>query len=152
MTTAFAESARGESSEAVRQHVRAWLLLDASLAIHVCDEALTNFLDFYNPIVEQIRARIEWFPAPTFTFGVWLTALILGVILLAVLTPAVRRGMWGTVFASWFLVVLMLANGLGHLGGSIYFGRWLPGATSAPLLLAASATLAKATWTRTHSA
>ena len=33
---------------------------------------------------------------------------------------------------------LMLVNGLGHLGGSIYFRRMMPGAYSAPLLIAAS--------------
>jgi hypothetical protein len=113
---------------------------------------LTDFLDFYNPLVEQLRARLEWFPAPTFTFGVWLTGLILAVIALALLTPAVRRGTRGMVVLSWFLATLMFANGLGHLGGSLYFGRWLPGATSAPLLLAASGALAVATWKRTQPA
>jgi hypothetical protein len=42
----------------------------------------------------------------------------------------------------------MFLNGLGHLGGSLYFQRWLPGATSAPLLLVASVMLARATWMR----
>jgi hypothetical protein len=35
----------------------------------------------------------------------------------------------------------MFLNGVGHLAGSIYFDRWLPGATSAPLLLIASVML-----------
>jgi hypothetical protein len=65
----------------------------------------------------------------------------------ALATPAVRHGVIGTVFASWMLSIVMLGNGVGHLAGSAYFQRWLPGATSAPLLLAAGALLAHATWT-----
>lgn len=33
-------------------------------------------------------------------------------------------------------------NGVGHLGGSLFFERWLPGTTSAPLLVGASILLA----------
>ena len=32
----------------------------------------------------------------------------------------------------------MLLNGIGHLAGSVYFSRWLPGATTAPFLIVAS--------------
>jgi len=34
--------------------------------------------------------------------------------------------------------VIMFLNGVGHLAGSIYLGRWAPGATTAPLLLLSS--------------
>ena len=40
------------------RHARAWLLLDAALAIHVVDEALTGS-DFYNPLVRQLRDRLS---------------------------------------------------------------------------------------------
>jgi hypothetical protein len=40
--------------------------------------------------------------------------------------------------AAYPYAVLMVINGLGHLAGSMYFGYWMPGATTAPLLLAAS--------------
>jgi hypothetical protein len=85
---------------------------------------------------------------PTFTFGAWLTGLVVAVIVLALLAPAVRRGAAGTRLASWILSGIMFLNGLGHLAGSLYFDRWLPGATSAPLLLIASALLARRTWAR----
>lgn len=45
----------------------------------------------------------------------------------------------------------MFLNGFGHLAGSLYFQRWLPGVTSSPLLLAASGLLARATWERSCS-
>jgi len=141
------ESALTSDAAAVR-HMRAWLLLAGALAAHVADEALTGFLDFYNPLVLRIRAELPWFPMPTFTFGVWLAGLVALVLVLVMLAPAVRRGATGTRLASWVLSVIMLFNGIGHLAGSVYFQRWLPGATSAPLLLAASVFLARATWRR----
>ena len=85
---------------------------------------------------------------PTFSFGPWLAGLIVAVVTLALLGRAVRRGVTGTRALSWIFSVIMLANGLGHLVGSIYFQRWLPGATSAPLLLAASVMLAQRTLAR----
>jgi hypothetical protein len=128
--------------------MHAWLLLVGALAAHVLDEALTGFLDFYNPLVRSMRSRIWWFPMPTFTFGIWLAGLSAVVVLLALLAPAVRRGASGTRALSWVFSIIMISNGLGHLGGSIYFGRWLPGATTAPLLVVASVWLARATWRR----
>lgn len=133
------------------RHMRAWLLLVAALAVHVVDEALTDFLEFYNPLVLSIRSRLHWFPMPTFAFGVWIAGLVLLVLVLALLAPAVRRGVVVTRLASWVLSGIMFMNGLGHLAGSLYFDRWLPGATSAPLLLAGSLLLARATWERQHS-
>ncbi len=134
------------------RHARAWLLLVGALALHVADEALTGFLAFYNPLVESIRARLPWFPMPTFTFGAWLGGLALVVLALASLTPAVRRGGVAALAASWVFGGLMFLNGLAHLGGSVWFGRWLPGATSAPLMLVASFFLMRVTWRRHRDA
>jgi hypothetical protein len=141
-------SSESAARAAAARHEQAWSLLVIALALHVLDEALTDFLGFYDPLVRSIRSSIAWFPMPTFTFGVWLSGLIALVVMLAALAPAVRRGSNWIKWASWFLSAIMFLNGLGHLVGSAYFGRWLPGATSAPLLLAASAMLARATWSR----
>jgi hypothetical protein len=128
--------------------MRAWLLLVGALAVHVIDEALTDFLEFYNPLVLSIRSEIAWFPMPTFTFGAWLASLVVVVVLLALLTPAIHGGWSGTWIVSWMFSAIMFMNALGHLAGSVYFQRWLPGATSAPLLIVASVFLARATWQR----
>jgi Protein of unknown function with HXXEE motif len=138
-------------SEAASWHTRAWLLLVGALALHVADEALTGFLDVYNPLVLDIRSRVSWFPMPTFTFGTWITGLVVLVAVLAGMARAVRRAAPATVLASWVFSLIMFMNGIGHLAGSVYFQRWLPGATSAPLLLAASVLLAVATWHRSRS-
>ena len=137
----------GDSSQAAR-HVRAWYLLVAALGIHVADEASTGFLEFYNPLVLRIRDAWPAFPMPTFTFGVWLAGLVALVAALALAGPLVRRSAPGTRTASWILTTIMMLNGTGHMLGSLYFGRWLPGTTSAPLLLLASAMLARATLQR----
>ena len=130
------------------RHAQAWFLLVALLAIHVCDEAATGFLEFYNPLVLSVRAREHWFPMPTFTFGWWLAGLILLVIALTLLGRVLRSGSVGTRVVSSVFAGIMLLNGIGHLGGSWYFHRWLPGTTSAPLLVGASVLLGWRTWSR----
>jgi hypothetical protein len=116
----------------------AWLALCLVLAIHVTDEALTDFLSVYNPTVRAIREHFPLLSLPTFTFSVWLTGLILTVLLLLALSPFAFRGARWMVPISYGFGLLMLANGLQHIAGSIYFRRWLPGVYSAPLLLGGS--------------
>jgi hypothetical protein len=140
---------RGQSA-AVRQ-MWAWFGLVAALGVHVVDEAMTDFLGFYNPLVLAIRSQLPWFPMPTFTFRVWLVGLSTLIVALALLGPAVRRGAAATHLASWAFSAVMFFNGLGHLGGSLYFQRWLPGTTSAPLLVVGSIVLARSTQQRRSS-
>src|SRR5215212_9672174 len=114
-----------------------WIGLVAALAAHVADEAATGFLDFYNPLVQSIRTSVPFFPMPTLTFDVWVTGLVALVIVLAAITPWIARGGGGARAVSWLLSAIMVLNALGHLIGSVYFQRWLPGTTSAPFLLVA---------------
>jgi hypothetical protein len=123
---------------------RAWVALTLSLAAHVADEALTGFLDVYNPIVRAMRARVSWFPMPTFTFEVWITGLCLAVAALFALSPLAFRRSPLVRIAAFPYAVIMTLNGVGHLMGSIYLQRWAPGTTTAPLLIASSAWLASA--------
>ena len=114
----------------------AWLLLCAALAIHVADEALTDFLAVYNPTVLSIRSRLPFLPIPTFSFDTWLTGLILGIALLLGLAPFAFSRARLMVPLAYLFGIFMMINGLAHIGGSIYFTRLLPGVYSAPLLLA----------------
>jgi len=116
----------------------AWVALTAALACHVADEALTDFLSTYNPIVRAARERFGWFPMPTFTFGVWLAGLCVLVVILLLLSPLAYRGSRALRLMALPYAAIMLLNGIGHLAGSMYLGRWAPGATTAPLLLVAS--------------
>jgi len=119
----------------------AWVGLALSLGVHVADEALTDFLSVYNPAVEAIRQRVPWIPLPTFTFPVWLAGLVLLVSVLLLLSPCAFRGARWMVWLAYPLGVIMVLNGVGHLAGSIYLGRPMPGVYSSPLLLAAAAFL-----------
>jgi hypothetical protein len=129
---------------------RAWVAMAIVIALHVTDEAATGFLDFYNPAARAVRARLPFLPLPTFTFGVWLAGLALGVAVLLVLSPRAFRGSRWIARVALPLSVLMLANGLGHIGASFYLGRLAPGVYSAPLLLVASVWLFREAWKLLH--
>lgn len=124
-----------------RRHGRAWITLCAAFALHVIDEALTDFLSLYNPAVLALRERIPWLPFPTFSFEVWITLLIVAVAGLFAATPLVFRGRWAMIPLSFVFAAVMLANGAGHVAASILSGRVLSGAYSSPLLFAAAAYL-----------
>ena len=142
----------GSEQRLTARHTRAWQMLTGALAVHVADEAATDFLGFYNPLIEQIRSEFSWLLLPTFTFTAWITGLGVLVGLLLLMSGPVRRGAPGTTAASWILSGILFMNGVGHLAGSVYFHSWLPGATSAPLLLITSASLAASTWNRQRAA
>jgi len=115
-----------------------WIGLGLALAIHVTDEALTGFLEFYNPTVLAIREQIRFLPLPTFRFEIWITGLVLRILLLLVLSMfAFRRFKW-TIPVSLVLGILMLLNGVLLLCGSFYFGQPMPGVYSSPLLMTAA--------------
>ena len=130
------------------RHRNAWILMAVVLALHVADEALTDFLSFYNPLVLRLRERLAWFPAPTFSFDVWIVGLALLVSVLFVLLPVIKRGGIAGYALSYALGVIMFFNGAAHVGGSLYFRHWLPGASTAPLLLIASVLLVRAGFLR----
>jgi len=116
----------------------AWLALCVAFAVHVADEALTNFLSIYDPAVRAIRTRFPFLPLPTFTLRVWLTGLVLAVLVLASLTPLAFRGVAWMRPAAYAYGIVMAGNGLLHLAGSVYLRKAMPGVYSAPLLLAAA--------------
>ena len=116
----------------------AWLLMVTSVGIHVIDEAVTPFLPFYNAQVLALRARLGFFPAPTFTFPIWITGLTLAVAIGLALTRVVARGGLPIRIVCGVLSVLMIANACGHMFGSVYAGRLLPGFWSSPTLSATS--------------
>ena len=135
----------------ISKHGVAWVALCLALAVHVIDEALTDFLSVYNPTALSIRQKLPFLPLPTFTFEVWLTGLVLAVILLLLLSPFVFRGAWWMTPLSYFFGAIMLGNGLLHIVGSFYLGRMMPGVYSAPLLLGTSIYLLICTYRRKRS-
>ena len=128
-----------------RRHWLAWMGLCAALAIHVADEALTDFLAVYNPAVLAIRQKNPSLPLPTFTFETWLALLIFAIVALAAASYFVWRGRWAMRPISHVFAGFMLLNGLLHIAGSVYMRQLMPGVCSSPLLLAASVLLIVAT-------
>lgn len=130
-----------------RQDVtRAWLLLCLALMVHVTDEAVTGFLNVYNPTVMALRERLGWWPMPTFTFGWWLTGLVLLCAVLVVLSLWVVRGSRIMRAVAYIFAIIMLFNAAAHTLGTIRgrtvdtiaFRRPMPGFWSSPLLACAA--------------
>ena len=139
MASASTNSARNSSREArAYRHWVAWIALCGALAIHVADEALTDFLALYNPAVLSIRERYPYLPLTTFTFEGWLALLIFAIIALTAASYFVRKGRWAMRPISYAFAGFMLLNGLLHIAWSFYMGTFMPGVYSSPLLLAAS--------------
>jgi hypothetical protein len=119
----------------------AWVALVVALALHVADEALTDFLPFYNTLVESLRDRHAWFPMPTFAFETWLGGLVLLIVVLFALTPLALRGSRILLVLSYLLGVLMIANATAHVVASFWLGELAPGVYSSPLLFVAALAL-----------
>lgn len=125
----------------------AWVTMWIALAVHVADEALTGFLSVYNPTVVALRAKLGFWPMPTFGFREWLGGLTVGILLLALLSPfAFRNTGWLRPLFYFVAVVTGIFNALGHTLGTIFgqtvstvrFPRPAPGFYSSPLLLIAA--------------
>ncbi len=106
-----------------------------ALAIHVVDEAATDFLSLWNPFVRSLRAGIPWIPMPTFTFEVWIGGLIAALIILFLLSRYVFKGVRWMRPVAYVFSVIMIGNGVVHIAASFYLGRAASGVYSAPLLL-----------------
>jgi zinc transporter ZupT len=113
----------------------AWLLMMTAVAIHVFDETLTNFLPFYNEQVIRLKDRLPLVPMPQFTFEIWLGGLIGVIIVGFFLTFLVRRGGRMIRIVTIIMGIIMVGNALGHMLGSVYAGRLIPGFWSSPVLL-----------------
>ncbi len=120
------------------KNTRAWLFLVTAFLLHAIDEAATHFLDFYNPLVLDLRHSLGFFPMPTFTFIPWVALLAFAITLGFAVTPLVRRGVRFMRLVLTVAGVIMLLNALGHTLGSVYFGRVLPGFWSSPVLFVAA--------------
>ncbi|MEW6208851.1 MAG: HXXEE domain-containing protein [Acidobacteriota bacterium] len=147
MIQAWAHLKQCDNRTSTFAHGLAWLCL--ALAAHAADEALTDFLSVYNPAAHWIREKF-YLPLPIFTFEMWIGGLIAAIIALLSLSAFAFRGAKWMRTLSYVFALVMLANGLLHIAGSIYLGRWMPGVYSSPLLLAAAINLLVAVRRNVH--
>ena len=138
--------AASRASDSIDNFGLAWVLLCLALCVHVADEALTGFLNVYNPTVIAMRARLSWFPMPTFDYREWLVGLIVVNLVLLAFTPFAYRNASGLRPVAYFFAAIMLLNGmgltlftvLGQTVPSVRFPRPAPGFYSSPFLLITS--------------
>lgn len=125
----------------------AWILICVAIALHVADEAINGFLNIYNPTVLALREELGWWPMPTFTFDMWLAALVTGIGILAALTPfAFRNVVWMRSILCFCSIVLCIGNAcvhtlatiFGQTVSTVHFSRPAPGFYSSPVLLFAA--------------
>lgn len=115
-----------------------WIILCLAFAAHVFDEALHNFLSFYNPIAASMRGVFSLLPLPVFNVKSWLMLLTLVILVLLSLSIfAFQPARWMRPLSYIFLAI-MFVNGLLHIIGSIVMGMAIPGVFSSPLLLLAA--------------
>lgn len=134
-------SFRNNRQRIVRRHWWAWMGLCAALAIHIADEALTDFLSFQNSTAVALRAHYPSLPIPIFSFEVWLSLLIFAVVALTSVSPLIWKGRWAMRPISYVFAAVMLLNGLMHIAISIYMRQLTSGVYSSPILLVASIAL-----------
>ena len=116
----------------------AWLACVVALALHVADEAMHDFLGWYNPQALRIRQWLGGFPfPPTFTFWPWLIGLGVAAAGLAALTPFAFRGARWLLDVGYVVAAIHVLNGSLHVSGAVRTRRAVPGVWSAPLLIAA---------------
>ena len=133
-----------------RARALAWLYVCLHLAAHGVEEALTGFVDVWNPVLLTMQAATG-IPLPQLVFDEWLTTLAVVVIALTAMTPLVARGVRGFQTGSYVLAFVMIANGVNHLASPLYLGRFLPGQYTSPLLIVASLWLIRQTYGVTRS-
>ena len=121
------------------KNTAAWVLMTSAVAVHVLDEASTGFLPFYNKVAQSLRPSLGLSFPPTFSFETWLGGLVTAIIIAFALTPLVSRGGRFIRVLTTALGILMAANALLHMLGSLYSGRLLPGFWSSPILLVTAA-------------
>jgi len=127
----------------------AWLLLCLSFAANILDDALNDFLGYYNATVLTLYGHFSWFPRVDLSFRQWLVGATVAEAVLLLLTPlAFRNSLFLRPIAYIFSTIMLLdgcgsilATVRGHTVGSVHFTGMAPGTYSSPVLLAASAYL-----------
>lgn len=126
---------RDVSATTKRRFGRAWLVLTVVLALHVADEALNDFLRYYNPYAERLSESWPWLTLPVFSFPIWISLLITAVVSLALMSLCAYRTFFWTPFAATVYSVVMFANGFLHLAAALRTGSAIPGVYTAPLCM-----------------
>jgi uncharacterized protein with HXXEE motif len=114
---------------------RFWLLALAQSA-HSIEEMRAGLYDFMWEATPRLGLPRMGMTATTFAvINMGIIALLLG------LAPFISAHRPWSAVAAWIVSVVEVANGVWHLAGTALFRRYVPGAGTAPLLIAAGIAL-----------
>jgi hypothetical protein len=86
-----------------------WLLLCLSFAAKILDDALNDFLGYYNPTILTLYGHFSWFPRIDLNFREWLVGVIVAEVVLLLLTPfAFRNSRFVRPIAYIFSTIMLL--------------------------------------------
>jgi hypothetical protein len=125
----------------------AWISFCTALALHITDEALTGFLDVWNPTMAALHARWPWMFLLHFRFETWLGGMIAVIVVLYLCSGVFFHG-GGVLRGPAYVVALPIGIGnglvhivatvLGHTFPEVTFSRPAPGFYSSPFMIAAA--------------
>jgi hypothetical protein len=129
---------------------RFWLLALAQAA-HSIEEMASGLYDFFWTATGRLHAIFPSFSqfrmaAPKFAV---INMAIIAVLFGAVPFVAARQPL--ALGLAWIAAIIELANGAGHLAGTVVFSGYVPGALTAPFLLWTGALLLRELFRSTRS-
>ncbi|MGH9788196.1 MAG: HXXEE domain-containing protein [Candidatus Acidiferrales bacterium] len=129
------------NEEKLRRVGTLYWLLGFGQAMHSIEEMRTGLYNFFWTVTGLIHDAFPSFPQfrwDAVTFAVVNMGIITFVLGMA---PFVREGRGWALSLAAVVAVIEILNGMGHLSAAFYFGGYVPGAASAPLLLILGAVL-----------
>jgi hypothetical protein len=115
---------------------RRFWLLGLAQAAHSIEEMISRLYDFMWTATERLGLpRMGMTPT---TFAV--TNMVIIAFLLGVVPFVSQRRPWARAIA-WTAAIVEVLNGCGHLAGALIFRGYVPGAATAPLLIAGGVAL-----------
>lgn len=121
----------------------AWLFFSIAFALHTWDEAIHDFIGYYDATALTLYAHFSWFPRIDVGFHTWLATLVLVNLVLLALTPLAFRNVPWLRPLAYAVAGFGLASGIGHVlvtirgrtVPSVEFEGVSPGFYTSPLLL-----------------
>lgn len=125
---------------------RAWIVSCAALAVHVIDNAATDFVGYYNSTVLALYGHFSWFPRLDIEFRTWIIGAVVVLVVLFALTALLKRYVALFKWLAYLFAVYLFLDGCGHVAAallghtvpSVHFSGLPPGFYSSPLLIATS--------------
>ncbi len=118
---------------------RRFWFLGLAQAAHSAEEMSTKLYQFMWIATERLGLPRMGMTATTFAVvNMTIIAFLLGV------APFVAARRPGAVAIAWIAAGIEVLNGSGHIAGTVFFRGYVPGAATAPLLIAAGIALLNA--------